>query len=114
MTKFSQSFKPEKSSNLKNKAKKLSKPLILILTAVFLLSAVGVYLFEINYIAAKGLKVRELEQKIELVKEKNKKLKLQMVEMKSMTDLSEKISGLNMQPIDDINYYQAGSTVARR
>ena len=114
MTKFSQSFKPKKTSNLQSKAKKVSRPLALILAVIFLFGSIGVYLFEINYIAAKGLKVKELEQGIEQVQEKNEKLKLQMVELRSMTDLSDKISALNMRPVQNIKYYQAGSTVARR
>jgi len=78
-------------------------------------SSLVIYLFQVNTIAAKGFHVRELEKQISQVKENNEKLKLQVVEMRSMTDLSERVENLQMVEVDKITYYDtAGQVVARK
>lgn len=76
---------------------------------------IAVYLLEVNYIASRGLQMRELEQRISLAKEENDETKTRLVEMNSMIDLSGKIDGLKMVPIGEVIYFDTtGQVVARR
>ena len=113
MTRFCQNYKPERKS--KNKLKKFTKPIFFVTIIAVFVCAIGVYLFEVNYIAAKGFYIRDLEQSIVTEKEGFEKLQLEMIGLRSMVDLSEKVEGLGMQPVDKITYYDsAGQVVARR
>jgi len=80
-----------------------------------ILGSIITYLVEVNYIAAKGFQVRDLEKEITLLEEENEKLQVQVVQLKSMTDLSEKVQELGMVPVDKITYFETtGQVVARR
>ena len=115
MTKYSQSLKPKRSSHLHRRLAKLTKPVFLVMVGLLFVGSIVVYLVEVNYIAAKGFQVRDIEKQIIALQESNEKLQLQAIEMRSMTDLSEKVSQLNMVPIDCITYYDsAGQLVAQR
>lgn len=74
-----------------------------------------VYLVEINYITTRGFHLKEIEKKINDVKEENEKLSLQVIQIKSMANLSEKIAELDMVPAEKIIYYNsAGQAVAKK
>ncbi|MEK7159132.1 MAG: hypothetical protein AAB766_01380 [Patescibacteria group bacterium] len=113
MTKYCQNLKVERSTTVK--FKKFSKTLALIGLAMYLVVAIGAYLSEVNYITTKGFYQRDLESQIAELRDSNEKLQSKVVEMKSTTDLSEKIQGLNMVKVDQITYFDTtGQTVARR
>lgn len=116
MTRFNQSFTPEKNtSNFARKMRKFSKPVLVLFIAAFVLSAVVFYLLQVNEIATQGFYVRDLEQQISSAKDENAKLQIRMIEMKSMTDLSEKVEQLGMVRVDKMTYYDtSGQVVAVR
>jgi hypothetical protein len=114
MTKFCQTMKIGKKMNHR-KLRKFSKPLMVIGLLGLILGSIITYLVEVNYIAAKGFQVRDLEKEITLLEEENEKLQVQVVQLKSMTDLSEKVQELGMVPVDKITYFETtGQVVARR
>ncbi|NQT49243.1 hypothetical protein HQ571_00960 [Candidatus Kuenenbacteria bacterium] len=115
MTRFTKSLRPEKNSNLKRKVRKLSKPILLVVLGIFFVGAIGIYLFQINYIAATGFQIRDYEKQISELTYENEKIQMQIIEMKSMTDLSAKVAELNMEPVGQITYYDtSGQVVARK
>ena len=75
----------------------------------------GIYLLEVNTIAAKGFQIREFEKQVYSLREQNDKLAIEVVEMRSMNNLDEQVSELGMVTVEDILYYDvAGQVVARR
>jgi len=115
MTKYLQTTKQENIGNTKMTLRKFSKPILFFFLGTVIVASVAVYLFEVNYIAAKGFYMRDLEKQISDVQYENEKLQLQAIEMRSMSDLSQKIEQLGMEPVDEITYFDtAGQVVARR
>lgn len=113
MTRFSQTF----SSNQKPKRSRFqfSKKVIWSVVLVTLVAALGIYLLEVNTIAAKGFQIREFEKQVYSLREQNDKLAIEVVEMRSMNNLDEQVSELGMVTVEDILYYDvAGQVVARR
>jgi len=79
----------------------------------FLICVVAVlYFIQINSAAAKGFEIKDLEMKIEELKDSNKKLELKTAELKSMTSIKERVGGLNMKTLaaGGIDYIVPGST----
>jgi len=86
-----------------------------VILVVLFIGSIAMYLFEVNSIAVKGFRVRDLEKQIAELRYENEKLQLQAVELKSMTDLSAKVIELEMVPVEEITYLDTtGQVVARR
>lgn len=63
--------------------------------------------------ATKGYKIRNLENKVSDLKDENKKLELQITELRSTERVAKEIKTLKMEEVARIEYLQAdGSTVA--
>lgn len=94
---------------------KARKPILGVFLMVMLVSALSIYLLEVNNIAAKGYEIRELEKQVNEIQEGNEKLAVRVIELKSMNELDEKVAALDMVPVDSMTYYDTiGQVVARR
>lgn len=115
MTKYSCSLKPERSNSIRLMAKRISKTFLVIIGSAVCLGAVVYYLAQVNYISESGFAQRELEQKIDNLRDENEKLQLQTVALKSMSGLSERVQKLGMVPVGDMQYFDTtGQLVAKR
>ena len=82
---------------------------------LLLIGVIGGYIFVVNSSTLKGFKARELEQKVQALKEANNKFELKVAEGQSVTNIKEKISTTNMVPVDKFEYVAAGdSSVAKK
>ncbi len=70
-----------------------------------LICAVGVgYMIEINSVSTKGYAIRDLENKIDELKESNEKKEIKIAKMQSMQEIQNKVSKLGMVNIEKIDY----------
>lgn len=113
MTKSGQTFHRNiKAKKIFGNLKKFYS-LVVLVTLVF--GALFVYLLEVNSIAAKGFKVRDLEKNIQLIEEENEKLEVAVVEMQATSRLVERIQKLGLVAVDKVEYFGgAGTVVAQR
>ncbi|MFA5029299.1 MAG: hypothetical protein WC518_00930 [Patescibacteria group bacterium] len=73
------------------------------------------YLFQTNATVADGYKIKGLEDKINSLKEENKKLNLKSIELQSMANISSQVADLNLVTTKDIEIITpVGSAVALR
>lgn len=115
MTKYCQSFSDNFKAPQKKIFIKLGKPMLVGFLFVMVFSSLAIYLFEVNAISTKGFKTRDLENQIEVIKNENEKLSLQIIEMQSMGQLKKRVAGLGMVAATDVVYYStATEAVARR
>jgi len=71
------------------------------------------YLWQINSVATRGYKIRELEEKTSQLKEINKKLEVEVTELRSTARITEKVKELNMVEVVRVEYLKSnGDTVA--
>jgi hypothetical protein len=70
------------------------------------------YLAQINDMATKGFKMKELEEKQTMLKENIKKTELQVADMQSMQKLEERIGNLNMASVAKVQYVSSTGSVA--
>lgn len=71
------------------------------------------YLWQINSLATTGYKINALEDQAAGVKEQNKKLLVQITELRSTSRLEQKIAELKMVSVARVEYLQSnGSSVA--
>ena len=99
----------------KSRLLKCKKPVIWVLLISLLVGALSMYLLQVNAIAAKGFEIRNLESQVNDLNDENEKLSVQVVELKAMNELDDKVAALNMVPIDSMVYYDTtGQVVARR
>ncbi|MCX6746152.1 MAG: hypothetical protein NTX00_04015 [Candidatus Parcubacteria bacterium] len=90
---------------------KTKKQIIFIFIGILFISIF--YLEQINSLATKGYKIRNLENKVSDLKDENKKLELQITELRSTERVAKEIKTLKMEEVARIEYLQAdGSTVA--
>jgi hypothetical protein len=105
------SEKKQTKSGIKSRTNFVVKALII----VFLVGSIFLYLLQINSLATKGFKIQKLEQKVNVLQTKNKKLSLRAIKLRSMAELNEKVRNLDMVPISQYSYLEATSTgMARR
>ncbi|MEK7652861.1 MAG: hypothetical protein AAB358_00035 [Patescibacteria group bacterium] len=72
-----------------------------------------VYLFSANFVATKGYKMEELQNKIDQLKEENKNLNLKYIELKSMANLSTEVAKMDLVASEKAEVLSVlGSTVA--
>lgn len=62
------------------------------------------YLSQINSLATKGYKINELENNVKRLESVNKKLQVQVTEMRSMANLETRLTQLNMVPVGHVEY----------
>jgi cell division protein FtsL len=71
-----------------------------------------VYLWQINSLATKGYKIKDLEEKVSQIKDQNKKLELEVTELRSSARIAEKLKELNLVEVAKIEYLTANGSVA--
>ena len=73
------------------------------------------YLAQTNTAATRGYQIDGLETRLDELKEANKKLNLEYVEMQSMAQVIDRVKGLNMVSVSEMEILSPnGSSVALR
>jgi len=99
-------FDAKKLLNLRNLNKSLF--LAIVILAVY-------YVAGVNDLATKGFALSELKQQENKLIEANNKLELEAMTLSSYGQLSQRVAGLKMVAVGEINYLSDNSgTVARR
>lgn len=81
-----------------------------------LVAALGVaYLIQLNVVAAQGFALRAAEARLGDLKERHKKLQVELAHKESLTGMAEEIAALGMVPVHQVEYVVApGGEVALR
>jgi cell division protein FtsL len=91
------------------------KTTIVAIIGAFVVSFIFYYIIQINNFATDGFEVRKLEDQISALKDENKHLEFQVVELQSMTGLRERAQKLNLVDASDIRYIEiTGASLAQR
>lgn len=73
------------------------------------------YVVELNLISSRGFQARRLEQRLNSLREENRRLNLQVAELQSLTSVGERIQTLGLVPAESVQYLTVGgAAVARR
>jgi len=71
------------------------------------------YLWQINGMATKGYQIKDLEDKVSELRQKNKKLELNITELRSTERITKGVETLKMVNVARVEYLKTdGSTVA--
>lgn len=90
---------------------KLEKLKIWIFCGCFILGAA--YFWQINSVATRGFKIRDLENNIQTLKEINQNLELQAAGQQTLEQVNERIKQLNMVAPESVDYLRpTGAGVA--
>lgn len=85
------------------------------LLAVLILVLGFSYLTQTNKTVTKGYQIRELEQKLDQLQEKNEKLNLEYIELQSMANITKQVSNMNLVAEGQVEIISSlGSQVALR
>ena len=116
MTKFIQGPTIKRTSSLAQRIfqhKNISIGHVVLLLA--LVSFGVVYLAQVNALAAKSYKIKELENNVLRMQEQSQKLDVEIAYWRSMTSLSERLENIDMIPVGSVDYVTlTSSTVAKR
>ncbi len=83
----------------------------LVIVFFILISVVGLlYLVQINALATKGYKIKELEERVSDLRDKNKGLELQITELRSSERISREVENLEMVAVSRVEYLRANGT----
>ena len=85
-------------------AMKANLKIINIILSVFVLTISVSYLIQINSLATKGYKIKELEGKILELKDKKNDLELESLSLQSMGTVKEKVDGLGLVAVNNPDY----------
>ncbi len=72
------------------------------------------YLAQTNQIATKGYKIRELEEKKAQELNKQESLKIEAARLRSIKEIQNNASNLEMVPATEINYVSPDKSVAKK
>lgn len=88
--------------------------LVLLVAAIFM--CFFVYLWQVNGMATKGYKIKDLQTRVYDLKDQNKKLELQVADLRSSARISEKIKEMNLVEVVRIEYLidNSGSVAVNR
>lgn len=64
------------------------------------------YLALINNVSTGGFQLKGLEQKIEVLKEQNKKLEIETTKLESMNTIAQATDSLGLKPADKVEYLE--------
>lgn len=104
----------ERKKTTKNQPLKIGRVTLNFLLVV-LICVLGVfYIFEVNNLATKGYEIRELEKKVQDLKDKNEKLKIREAELRSIYNIESKMEELNMTVPKDVSYFTLPGNVAMK
>ena len=79
--------------------------------ACTLLVSLGFYVWQTNNIMASGYHVRDLEKKIAILNETNKALDYQVAQLRSLENVQNRISQMDLVKIDNIEYFKTTSAI---
>lgn len=71
-----------------------------------------IYLWQVNGLVSKSYKIEELEQKVAEIKDQNKKLELEVAELRSSARIASKLKELNLVEVARVEYLIDHSDVA--
>jgi len=71
-----------------------------------------IYLWQINGLATKGYKIKDLEEKVSQIKDQNKKLELEVTELRSSARIAAKLKELNLVEVARVEYLTDSGSVA--
>jgi hypothetical protein len=103
----------------KTKTKKREPSQWLVVTNISLLVAIlvvgSLYVFQVNHAAGKGYEMRDLEREVATLREKTRKLEIEMVNYQSMQYLQDKAEELELISVEGVEYLdvQEGVMVRR-
>lgn len=110
MTKYYQSNCRDNCNKTKIKTIRKKSIFLNLFVGCLVLVFGGFYLFKTNLIAVEGYRVDELQNKVSELKDQNKKLELQAVELRSITDLKKRIEAFNMVKVETISHIDKVNT----
>ncbi|MDP2918300.1 MAG: cell division protein FtsL [bacterium] len=86
-------------------------PVALCFVTILLLCLVSLfYLTQGNQVATKGYEIKDLENKLNNLKEENRKLELEAASLQSVRNVEEGAKKLNMVPIEKMSYVTTSGT----
>lgn len=77
--------------------------------AVILIFTVG-YLVQVNSLATKGYHISELEEKVAEIKQQNRQLEVQVLELQSMDTVRQRVTALDMVPVGTSDYLDSAAS----
>ncbi|HLD28314.1 MAG TPA: hypothetical protein VJB67_01745 [Patescibacteria group bacterium] len=90
---------------------RLASVLLVIVTVVFGLS----YLMQTNFVATKGYQIKDLEQRVEELKNNSDQLNLQYIELQSMASITKNVKNMDLIATNDVEIITPlGSAMALR
>lgn len=103
-----------RKQKLSRRAKKLQLsakfPLSTLLFSALLVLGVS-YIFATNAIATKGFEIQELEKRVDNLREEQKHLAKQAMNMQSMSEVRSRLANLDLVPVDTIDYVSSSASV---
>ena len=103
ISKFSQDKQEKSKRSLLEGIKVNSFIISLIIVGLIVISGT-LYLVQVNYVATKGYQIRDFEQKINTLKDQNKKLSVEIIKLQSSVELEKKIRELSMVRVNQFDY----------
>lgn len=70
----------------------------------------GVYIFQVTSFSSKGYEIREVEKSLDGLREKQAKLELELVNLRSLNTIQKKAEDLDLSEVDGIEYLQIKTT----
>lgn len=87
-------------------------PVTLCFVTIILLCLISLfYLTQANQIATKGYEIKDLEDRLDNLKEENRGLELRAAELQSVRNVEEGVKKLNMVPLQKVVYISSEGTV---
>ena len=86
-----------------------SRAWLLVLFAAIFVTGVF-YLIQVNSLATKGYQIKDLDNKVAELKDMNKKLEVEVTELRSTARINHEIEKLNMVAVSRFEYLKANGT----
>jgi len=85
-----------------------------LLSLLCIISLTGFFhLVQINNLATKGYNIKDLEEKVATLKEKNKDLEIMVTDLRSSERINKEVENLDMEQVVRVEYLKAnGASVA--
>lgn len=93
---------------------KVGKKSLGFITIVLFLVLSLFYLAQANQIATKGYKIRELEDKKTQELEKQERLQIEAARLRSIKEIQNGATSMQMVPATEVNYVQTDKSVAKK
>jgi cell division protein FtsL len=104
----------ERKGNIKKNPMRMGRATLNFLLVVLICTAGVFYIFEVNNVATQGYKIKELEQKMQNLKDSNEKLKIREAELRSMYNIEEKTKQLDMTAPQNVSYMSLPGNTAMK